>query len=92
MYRFLAGCCFAAAVFAFAAINVPAQGVIIPIIFDVRPCNPRPIPRPQPLPNALPVKSINLDTKINGQVATTHVEQVFRHDAIRAIAASDGGF
>src|SRR5437773_1183901 len=80
MYRFLAGCCFAAAVFAFAAFNVPAQGVIIPIICDVRPCNPRPIPRPQPLPNALPVKSINLDTKINGQVATTHVEQVFRND------------
>src|SRR5512140_1117653 len=55
-----------------------AQGVIIPIVCDVRPC-PRPIPRPG-LPNALPVKSINLDTKINGQVATTHVEQVFRND------------
>ncbi len=35
---------------------------------------------PQPLPNALPVKSIQLDTKINGQVATTHVEQIFRND------------
>jgi Ca-activated chloride channel family protein len=32
------------------------------------------------LPNALPVKSINLTTKISGQVATTHVEQVFRND------------
>jgi len=32
------------------------------------------------LPNALPVKSIKLDTKINGQVATTHLEQVFRND------------
>lgn len=55
-----------------------AQGVIIPIICDVRPC-PRPIPRPG-LPNALPVKSINLDVKVSGQVATTHVEQVFRND------------
>ncbi|MEP7077239.1 MAG: VIT domain-containing protein, partial [Acidobacteriota bacterium] len=80
MYRFFAGCFFAAAVFVFAAANVPAQGVIVPIICDIRPCNPRPFPRPQPLPNALPVKSIKLDTKINGQVATTHVEQVFRND------------
>lgn len=55
-----------------------AQGVIVPIVCDIRPCRPRPIPRP--LPNALPVKSINIDTKINGQIATTHVEQVFRND------------
>jgi Ca-activated chloride channel family protein len=41
---------------------------------------PRPNPRPGPLPNALQVKSVSLDTKINGQVATTHVEQVFRND------------
>lgn len=61
------------------SITVRAQGVIIPIICDLRPC--RPIPRPVPqLPNALPVKSIKLDTKIIGQVATTHVEQVFRND------------
>ncbi|MBK8304937.1 MAG: hypothetical protein IPK98_16670 [Chloracidobacterium sp.] len=58
--------------------NARAQGIIIPIVCDTRPCRPRPIP--QPLPNALPVKSIKLDTKINGQVATTHVEQVFRND------------
>src|SRR4030095_6339164 len=55
-----------------------AQGVIVPIVCDIRPCRPRPVP--QPLPNALPVKSIQLDTKINGQVATTHIEQVFRND------------
>ncbi len=59
---------------------VSAQGVIVPIICDVRPCRPRPIPLLRPLPLALPVKSIQLDTKINGQVATTHVEQVFRND------------
>jgi Ca-activated chloride channel family protein len=52
----------------------------VPIICDIRPCRPIPRPIPQPLPNALPVKSIQLDTKINGQVATTHVEQVFRND------------
>src|SRR5687768_2935292 len=64
----------------FFASGADAQGVIVPMICDIRPCRPRPIPRPQPLPNALPVKSIQLDTKINGQVATTHVEQVFRND------------
>ncbi|MEO7659928.1 MAG: VIT domain-containing protein, partial [Pyrinomonadaceae bacterium] len=64
----------------FFAAQVPAQGIIVPIICDFRPCRPTPRPLPQPLPNALPVKSIQLDTKINGQVATTHVEQVFRND------------
>ena len=62
----------------FSVFSVSGQGVIVPIICDFRPCRPRPIP--QPLPNALPVKSIQLVTKINGQVATTHVEQVFRND------------
>jgi Ca-activated chloride channel family protein len=57
-----------------------AQGVIVPIICDFRPCRPIPRPRPIPIPNALPVKSIKLDTRIVGQVATTHVEQVFRND------------
>jgi Ca-activated chloride channel family protein len=57
-----------------------AQGVIVPVICDVRPCRPFPRPLPQPLPRALPVKSIQIDTKINAQVATTHVEQVFRND------------
>ena len=53
-----------------------AQGVIVP-----GPCRRCPVP-PQPvtLPRALPVKSIKIDTKIAGQVATTHVEQVFRND------------
>ena len=52
-----------------------AQGVIIP-----GPCRRCPDPRPIPLPRALPIKSINIDTKISSQVATTHVEQVFRND------------
>ena len=61
------------------ALSANAQGVIIPIICERRPCVP-PISRPQPMPNALPVKSIQIETKINGQVATTHLEQVFRND------------
>jgi len=63
-----------------AAVSINAQGVIVPVICEVRPCRPIPRPRPIPVPNALPVKSIELNTKINGQVATTHVEQVFRND------------
>lgn len=56
-----------------------AQGVIIPI--PCRRCPPiRPLPPPIPLPRTLPVKSIKLDTRISSQVATTHVEQVFRND------------
>jgi Ca-activated chloride channel family protein len=62
----------------FTAVSTFGQGIIVPIVCDVRPC--RPMPRPVPLPNVLPVKSIQLDTKISGQVATTHVEQVFRND------------
>jgi Ca-activated chloride channel homolog len=50
-----------------------AQGVIVP-----RPCDR--CPRPAILPRALPVKSIKIETKITGQVATTHLEQVFRND------------
>ena len=61
----------------FAAFAVAqAQGVIVP-----GPCErcPRP-PRPFPLPRSLPIASIKIDTKIQLQVATTHVEQVFRND------------
>src|SRR5690242_21444498 len=52
-----------------------AQGVIVP-----GPCRRCPEPLPVPLPRALPIKSIKIDTKISSQVATTHVEQVFRND------------
>lgn len=70
---------FAIAPFALST-SLRAQGVIVPIVCDIRPCRPIPRPLPRPLPSALPVKSIKLDTKINGQVATTQVEQVFRND------------
>ncbi|HEX8285105.1 MAG TPA: VIT and VWA domain-containing protein [Pyrinomonadaceae bacterium] len=63
---------------AFVTATASAQGVIVP-----GPCGrcPRP-PRPIPvqMPRALPVKSIKIDTRIAAQVATTHVEQVFRND------------
>src|ERR687885_2064612 len=53
-----------------------AQGVIVP-----GPCTRCPAAeRPARLPRALPVKSIAIDARIAQQVATTHVEQVFRND------------
>ena len=62
----------------FCAVLTPAQGIIIP-----RPC-PRPIihcpPAPEVPQQPLRVKSIHLSTKINDQVATTHIEQIFAND------------
>jgi Ca-activated chloride channel family protein len=52
------------------------QGIIVP-----GPCRRCPEPLPPVLPRALPIKSIKIDTKISSQVATTHVEQVFRNDS-----------
>ena len=59
------------------ALTIHAQGVIVP-----GPCRRCPVP-PQPvnLPRSLPVKSIKLDTRIVSQVATTHIEQIFRNDS-----------
>lgn len=53
------------------------QGIIVP-----GPCQRCPdLPRPMPaLPRALPIKSIKLTTSISSQVATTHVEQIFRNN------------
>jgi Ca-activated chloride channel family protein len=57
------------------AASAPAQGVIVP-----GECDRCPGPRHQVLPRSLPIKSIKIDTKIVSQVATTHVEQIFRND------------
>jgi Ca-activated chloride channel homolog len=58
------------------SINVAAQGVIVP-----GPCRRCPeVPRAVALPRSLPVKSIKINTNIASQIATTHVEQVFRND------------
>ena len=59
--------------------SASAQGVIVPGPCHRCPRPPRPIP-PITLPRALPVKSIKIETKIASQVATTHLEQVFRND------------
>ena len=60
-----------------SAVTVSAQGIIVP-----GPCErcPRQERRPVTLPRTLPIKSIKIDTKILSQVATTHIEQVFRND------------
>ena len=58
---------------------VSAQGVIVPGPCNRCPRMPRPLP-PVTLPRTLPIKSIKIDTKIVSQVATTHLEQVFRND------------
>ncbi|MEP6923958.1 MAG: VIT and VWA domain-containing protein [Pyrinomonadaceae bacterium] len=60
-------------------VTTNAQGVIVPIICERAPrCQPP--PRPIIVPLQLPIKSIKIDTRINAQVATTHVEQIFRND------------
>ncbi len=61
--------------------TVSAQGVIIPRPCDISRRCPRPIPPPVRLPSALPVKSIVIDAKINRQVVTTRIEQVFENDS-----------
>ena len=66
-------------VFSAFATVASAQGVIVPGPCRRCPDLPRPIP-PINLPRSLPIKSIKIDTKISSQVATTHVEQVFRND------------
>lgn len=61
------------------AFSANGQGVIVPGPCDRCPRPPRPIP-PVTMPRTLPIKSIKIDTKILSQVATTHLEQVFRND------------
>lgn len=56
-----------------------AQGVIVPGPCGRCPRPEHPLP-PVSLPRTLPIKSIKIDTKILSQVATTHLEQVFRND------------
>src|SRR6266850_7543124 len=61
---------------AFLVVIARGQGVIVP-----GPCQRCPEgSRPANLPRALPIKSIKIDTKIQAQIATTHVEQIFRND------------
>jgi hypothetical protein len=59
-----------------AAAPLAAQGIIIP---DCRDCRTPWVPPSGRI--ALPVESVQIDTKIEGQVATTHVTQVFRNES-----------
>ncbi|HYK90240.1 MAG TPA: VIT and VWA domain-containing protein [Acidobacteriota bacterium] len=52
-----------------------AQGVLFP-----EPHPRMPFPRPLPGPHPLKVKSLRIDTAIQGQVATTRISQVFIND------------
>src|SRR5688572_6282676 len=61
------------------AVAANGQGIIVPGPCGRCPRPPRPVP-PVTLPRTLPIKSIKIDTKIVSQVATTHLEQVFRND------------
>ncbi len=61
------------------AFTANGQGVIVPGPCERCPRPPRPVP-PVTMPRTLPIKSIKIDTKILSQVATTHLEQVFRND------------
>lgn len=54
-----------------------AQGVIIPQ--ECHRCPPIPRPFPQPIPRVLNIKSVKITTRIDSQVATTKVEQVFEN-------------
>ncbi|MDT7690562.1 MAG: Ca-activated chloride channel [Acidobacteriota bacterium] len=61
---------------ALATASADAQGIIVPGPCERCPAPPRPIQ----MPRALPIKSIKIDAKIGAQIATTHVEQIFRND------------
>jgi len=55
-----------------------AQGIIVPS--ECRRCPPiHPMPPPRELPRVLNVKSIKITTRVEAQVATTKVEQVFEN-------------
>lgn len=63
----------------FVSAMASAQGIIIPD--ECHRCPPQPpMPRPRPLPRVLKVKSTRITTKIESQVATTKVEQIFENE------------
>ena len=64
----------------FACSAAYGQGVIIPDECHRCPPPPRPIPRPMPIPRVLNIRSVKFTTRIEAQVATTKVEQVFENE------------
>ncbi len=59
-----------------AAVPLAAQGSVIP---ECRDCRRPWVPATGRI-SALPVESVQIETRIDGQVATTHVTQVFRNE------------
>jgi len=74
--RIVADC----ALLLFACSAAYGQGVIIPDECHRCPPLPRPIPRPVAIPRVLNIKSVKITTRIEAQVATTKVEQVFENE------------
>ena len=69
------------AVMLFGVTAAYGQGVIIPDECHRCPPPPRPLPRPMPIPRVLNIKSVKITTRIDAQVATTKVEQVFENES-----------
>ncbi|NIM94175.1 MAG: VWA domain-containing protein [Anaerolineales bacterium] len=63
-------------VFLAAALPVQADGIIIP---DPPICDPMPCPRPFPI-TQLAIEYHRVQVTIEDQIATTHVDQIFRND------------
>jgi Ca-activated chloride channel family protein len=69
------------AVMLFGVTAAYGQGVIIPDECHRCPPLPRPLPRPIPIPRVLNIKSVKITARIDAQVATTKVEQIFENDS-----------
>ena len=64
--------------FCIFSVAAQAQGIIVPS--ECHRCPPvHPTPTPRQLPRVLSVKSIRITTRVESQVATTKVEQVFEN-------------
>lgn len=68
-----------AALLVFGGSAAYGQGVILPQ--ECRRCPPIPRPLPHPMPRVLNIKSVKITTRIDAQVATTRVEQVFENES-----------
>ena len=67
------------ALLVFSSSAAYGQGVILPQ--ECRRCPPIPRPLPHPMPRVLNIKSVKITTRIDAQVATTKVEQVFENSS-----------
>lgn len=75
------------AVLLFGGSAAYGQGVMLPQ--ECRRCPPYPMPpRPVPIPRVLNIKSVKITVKLDAQVATTKVEQVFENDTPHRLEGS----